>query len=72
MAMRMGGDEMKFLSALQRGVSGFDRPLKYAPLYLISLQQQGLKMQIWGPLSRGCLKSDTSNNWLRVADKTLH
>lgn len=24
--MRMGGDGMKFLSALQRGVSGFDRP----------------------------------------------
>lgn len=23
--MRMGGDGMKFLSALQRGVSGFDR-----------------------------------------------
>lgn len=26
MAVRMGGDGMKFLSALQRGVSGFDRP----------------------------------------------
>lgn len=41
--MRMGGDGMKFLSALQRGVSGFDRPSEICSTVPFSITGTGTK-----------------------------
>lgn len=43
MAVRTGDDGMKFLSALQRGVSGFDRPSEICSAVPFSITGAGTK-----------------------------